>query len=143
EADNVLRNAFCYQLRGMAHEYDPARRTDFGQWQIRTSFANGQGLSEQFELTGSGQVVNAARPARLDLVKRQLRRLVVAEDGTEASLPQATLRGQYIPILFSGPLDRPDYSVQWRDIHDPVVDEALEDGLLDKLAETAGGAPGF
>lgn len=143
EADNVLRNAFSDQLPDMQHEYDSARRTAFDHWHSRTSFANGQGLIEQFDLTGPGLVVRAAQPARLDLVNRQLELLLVAQADTDASMPQARLRGQHIPILFGGSLGRPDYSVQWRDIHDPVVDEALENGLLDKLAESAGGAPGF
>jgi len=143
EADNVLRNIFSNQLPAMEHSYQAGRRTTFDNWETQISFTNGQGLIERFDLQGPDARIRVGEPARLDLVNRQVELLFVARVAPHLGGPASQLREQDIPIRVSGPFDRPSYSVQWRDIHDPVVQDAIEDGLLEKLTDTTERAPGF
>ncbi|HYG44215.1 MAG TPA: AsmA family protein, partial [Bordetella sp.] len=86
--------------------------------------------------------VSQGDPAAIDFVQKTLNfvakvRVVNTSTGQDgADLEE--LKGITIPVLISGPFDKPVYTVQWRG----VATEALKRGLEKKLKEAVGNKAG-
>jgi len=63
---------------------------------------------------------------------------VKAYAGAGGSLDFSSLDGVTVPVRVSGAFNAPSYQVQWKDIQDRVVKDAIQEGLLDILPQGAG-----
>lgn len=142
EAGEVLRNVFSGQLPNVVSRYDAARRTQFDTLNARATFVQGQGTIDTFDLTSPTVAVHGSTPASIDLVNQQLNVVLGVSVRSSKAKPDAAelagLKGIELPLRVAGPFRDLTYTVQWQDISDRVVKDAIQDGLLDTLENPAG-----
>ncbi|MCQ9615349.1 AsmA family protein [Paenalcaligenes niemegkensis] len=140
---NVAKNAFGPQLPPLGLEFDPQQLTDFAALSLQSAITNGQLEFSTLVATTPRLRISTAKPAYIDLVNRQLDltlqlRLQKAREVTR-DLTIAELVGVTVPIQVTGPLAHPHHRVEWESVNTPSVKQALENGLLDKLANQSSG----
>ena len=138
DADDVLLNAFSGQLPRIASHYDASRRTRFDTLDVALELANGQGRFNRIELVAPDIRINEAEPASVDLVSRRLDVLLHILATGEGNQLLTRLGSVGVPLLVSGPFDDLVYAVQWKNIRDRVVKDAIQEGLLDNLSGPSG-----
>ncbi len=142
EVRAVVRNMFSGQLPEVATEFDTGRRTDFTSFSTDVEFNHGQGTVKNLSLIAPLLRVSQGTPASLDIVNNQLDLMInvrvantlTGQDGKEL----ADLRNVAIPIRISGPFNDLGYKVQWKEISNKAIKDAVQDGLLDLLSNNAG-----
>src|SRR5699024_7058477 len=82
--------------------------------------------------------INEAEPASVDLVSRRLDVLLHILATGEGNQLLTRLGSVGVPLLVSGPFDDLVYAVQWKNIRDRVVKDAIQEGLLDNLSGPSG-----
>ncbi len=142
EVRAVVRNMFSGQLPEVATEFDMGRRTDFTSFNAEVEFNHGQGTVKNLSLIAPLLRISQGTPASLDIVNNQLDLMInvrvantlTGQDGKEL----ADLRNVAIPIRISGPFNELGYQVQWKEITNKAIKDAVQDGLLDLLSNKAG-----
>lgn len=142
EVRGAVRNMFSGQLPEVVTQFDLGRRTDFTSFNTDIEFNHGQGTVKSLSLIAPLLRISQGTPASLDIVNNQLDLNInvrvantpTAQDGNEL----AELRNVSIPIRISGPFDKLRYQVQWKDISNKAIKDAVRDGLLDLLSDKTG-----
>ena len=142
EVRAVVRNMFSGQLPDVATQFDRERSTEFSSLNADVEFNHGQGTVKTLNLISPVLRISQGTPASLDIVNNQLDLIInvrvantaTTQDGKEL----ADLRNVAIPIRISGPFDKLGYQVQWKEISNQAIKDAVQDGLLDLLSNKAG-----
>ncbi|XUH51359.1 AsmA family protein [Bordetella pertussis] len=133
-------------FRGEAHDPtvqdDQTRQTDFTSLESDLVFNKGVATVKRLDMAAPLLRVNQGNPANIDFVRSELdfvaRVRVVNTSTGQDGKDLAELRNLTIPLLITGPFDKPVYTLQWRE----VAGEALKRGLEKQLKEALTGGEG-
>jgi AsmA protein len=142
EVNEAVRNVFSGQMPDIATQFDTSRQTQFTSLDTDVEFSNGQGTVKKLNITAPLLRISEGSPASVDIVNEQLDLMVnvrvVADKKDEAAGRLEDLKDVAIPLRISGPFDQLDYRVQWKDIANKTVKQAVQDGLVDLLSNKMG-----
>ncbi|HWL28425.1 MAG TPA: AsmA family protein [Burkholderiaceae bacterium] len=142
EVNDAVRNVFSGQLPDIATRFDPSRQTQFTSLDTDIEFSNGQGTVKKLNVVAPLLRISEGSPASLDIVNEQLDLMVnvrvAADKKEEGAGALEDLKGVAIPLRISGPFDQLDYRVQWQDIANKTVKQAVQDGLVELLSNKIG-----
>lgn len=145
EINEVMRNAFSGQLPKIVSRFDGSRRTAFDTLDVELEFQQGQGAVQVLELESPVLKVSRGEPASVDLINQQFDIMLLVTGHTEEDangLDFAVLDGVTVPVRVSGLFNAPSYQVQWQDISNSAVKDAIQGGLLDILSQLPGDGGG-
>jgi len=139
-----LKAAFSGQLDNPTVAADQARQTDFTSLEADLVFVKGIANAKRLDMASPLLRVSQGDPAAIDFVQKTLNfvarvRVVnttTGQDGKDLD----ELKGITIPVLISGPFDKPVYTVQWRDVAGSALKRALENRLKEAVGGQADGA---
>ncbi|NGM88940.1 AsmA family protein [Parapusillimonas sp. SGNA-6] len=142
EVNEAVRNVFSGQMPDIATQFDTSRQTQFTSLDTDVEFSNGQGTVKKLNIAAPLLRISEGSPASVDIVNEQLDLVVnvrvVADKKDEAAGRLEDLKDVAIPLRISGPFDQLDYRVQWKDIANKTVKQAVQDGLVDLLSNKIG-----
>src|SRR5690606_7183563 len=138
-----LKAAFSGQLDNPTVAADQARQTDFTSLEADLVFVKGIANAKRLDMASPLLRVSQGDPAAIDFVQKTLNfvarvRVVnttTGQDGKDLD----ELKGITIPVLISGPFDKPVYTVQWRDVAGSALKRALENRLKEAVGGQADG----
>ncbi|MBO9357235.1 AsmA family protein [Bordetella petrii] len=130
-----LKAAFTGEAADPALAADQTRQTDFTSLEADLVFVKGVANAKRLDMASPLLRVSQGDPAAIDFVQKTLNFVAkvkvvntsTGQDGKDLE----ELKGITIPVLISGPFDKPVYTVQWRG----AASEALKRGLEQKLKE--------
>ncbi|OZI44023.1 AsmA family protein [Bordetella genomosp. 4] len=130
-----IKASFTGVEQDAAVEADRARSTDFTSLEADLVFVKGVATAKRLDMASPLLRVSQGDPAAIDFVQNILNfvakvRVVNTSTGQDGK-DLEELKGITIPVLISGPFDKPVYTVQWRG----VATEALKKGLEKRLKE--------
>ncbi len=145
EVSDAVRNMFSGQLPEVATQFDMGRQTDFAAMDADIQFKQGQGTVKKFNLVAPLLRISQGTPASLDIVNNQMDvginvRVVNTSTGQDGKALDE-LKNVTVPLRISGPFDKLGYQVQWKEIGSKAVKDAVQEGLIDLLANKAGRPP--
>ena len=134
-----LKAAFTGQAQDASLAADQARQTDFTSLEADLVFVKGVGIVKRLDMASPLLRVTQGDPAAIDFVQKTLNflarvRIVNTSTGQDGK-DLEELKGITVPVLISGPFEKPVYTVQWRG----AAADALKRGLEKKLKEAIGG----
>jgi len=135
QVQELVRSVTTGEVADSPMQFDAGTETRFSRLEADLRFSNGQGLVNKLDLVSPAVRVSQGKPAAIDLVNRQMDIVVNLRVSGSANDTRDLmgLRGVTVPLRVSGPLDKPSYQVQWKDIAGVAVREAVKSGLLELL----------
>lgn len=130
-----IKASFTGAEQDAALAADQTRSTDFTSLEADLVFVKGIATAKRLDMASPLLRVSQGDPAAIDFVQNILNfvakvRVVNTSTGQDGK-DLEELKGITIPVLISGPFDKPVYTVQWRG----VATEALKKGLEKRLKE--------
>lgn len=123
---------------------DQARHTDFTSLEADLVFVKGVANAKRLEMASPLLRITQGEPASIDFVQSILNfvakvRVVNTSTGQDGK-DLEELKGVTIPVLISGPFEKPVYTVQWRGAVTDVLKRSLERKLKEAVEQKAGGS---
>lgn len=135
---DVAKNAFSPQLPPLALGFDLRRSTSFSALSLQSTLRDGV-LSFNSMLANSPDLrISMRKPSSINLVDQSLdltlefRLLSQMRNNTNASLLKELFRVT-VPVQLVGSLSHPEHKILWNEISSKLVQQALENGLVEKL----------
>lgn len=137
QTNEAVRNAFSGQAQDLNETVADALATDFTKLTYTLGFEQGQGIFKTLQWQADGIKMTAEPHSYVDLVNRQMD-LNLRFDLQKKTLPEAQQHlapyaSHPLFVRFSGPWNQPFYRVQWQRLEQPIVVEAIDQGLLGLL----------
>lgn len=128
-----LKAAFIGEQQDPAMVADEARTTDFTSLEADLVFVKGVATAKRLDMASPLLRVTQGDPAVIDFVQKTLNfiarvRVVNTTTGQDGK-DLEELKGITIPVLVSGPFDKPVYTVQWRGAAAAALKKGLEQRL--------------
>ena len=135
QVQDLVRSVTKGEAGSSPMNFDAGTETRFSRLDADLRFSNGQGLINKLDLVSPAVRVSQGKPASIDLVNQQMDIVVNLRVSGSANDTRdlVALRGVTVPLRVTGPLDKPSYQVQWKDIAGVAVREAVKSGLLELL----------
>lgn len=116
--------------------------TDFTSLDTAFSFKDGMGTVTTLNIASPLLRITQGSPASINLVDSTLDMVtlirVVNTTQGQGGEDLADLKNVTIPVHFAGPLSRPLYSVQWKNVANDALKQKLENKVLDAIGGKAG-----
>lgn len=136
---HVAENAYSPELPELsALTFDPQQSTDFSALSLQSIIQDGTLAFSTLVASTPRLRVSTVKPALIRFLDQQvdltlqMRLQKVSSVVRDPSI--AELIGVTVPIRVHGDVAEPQHQVEWEGINSPTIKEALENGLLDKLA---------
>lgn len=137
QLNEAVRNVFSGQIQEPNTGFSASEVLAFSRLASSLEFHQGQGVFKNLQWQADGVKVKVEPQGYLDLVNRQMD-MDLRVDLQSKTLPtaQASLApyaSHPIFVRLSGPWAQPSYRIQWQRLEQPVVIEAVDQGLLGLL----------
>ncbi|CAM4046588.1 AsmA family protein [Bordetella muralis] len=134
-----IKASFTGAEQDAALPADQARSTDFTSLEADLVFVKGIATAKRLDMASPLLRVSQGDPAAIDFVQNILNfvakvRVVNTSTGQDGK-DLEELKGITIPVLISGPFDKPVYTVQWRGVATEALKKGLEKRLKDALQD--------
>lgn len=134
-----LKAAFTGTEQNSAQAADQTRSTDFTSLEADLAFVKGVATAKRLDMASPLLRVSQGDPAVIDFVqsvfnfvaKVRVVNTSTGQDGKDLD----ELKGITMPVLISGPFDKPVYTVQWRGAATEALKKSLEKRLKNAVSD--------